>query len=128
MRKRQPEGESAAIPFDQDIKYTLEQVAKDHLHKCTRTVRDLIKARKLKAYRIGREFIITASDLNEFAEGRRLHNMLVSGGVIDVPLADLSDADLSTATILRSAIDELKKHDPEKFAGLRDWLDVRSLP
>ncbi len=124
MTKKQPEGESAAIPFDLERHYTVEDVMKI-LNKSDTTVYGYLRKRQLKSYRFGREYIIMASQLNEFAEGRRLHNMFVSGAVIEVPFADLSDADLLKATILRSAIDELKKHDPETFAGLRDWLDVK---
>jgi excisionase family DNA binding protein len=118
---------SDAIPFDLDRHYTVEDVMKI-LNKSDTTVYGYLRKRQLKSYRFGREFIITASQLNEFAESRRLKNMLVSGAMVEVPFAGLTDANLSTAILFKSAITELYQHDPEVFAGLRDWLDIQDLP
>ena len=59
------------IPFHKDTKFTVEEVAAE-LRKSTATIYDLIKKRKLEAYRIGRNFVITGSQLDDFAERRRL--------------------------------------------------------
>jgi excisionase family DNA binding protein len=77
MRKNQTDADTKPkVPFADDKKYTVEEVARDHLHKSTKTVYKLIKERKLKAYRIEKGFLITASQLNEFAESKELKHWL----------------------------------------------------
>ncbi|MBP1929165.1 excisionase family DNA binding protein [Methanolinea mesophila] len=49
------------------IFYTTDQVA-DILHVHIKTVRELIKAKKLKAVKIGNEYRITGEQLRRFAE------------------------------------------------------------
>lgn len=121
---------AAAIPFDLDRKYTVQDVMKA-LNKSDTTVYGYIRTQQLGHYRFEREIIVTASQLNEFAKEREIKvikNMLVSGAMVEIPLAGVSDADLSGAILFPSAIAQLYRHDPKVFAGLRDWLDVRSLP
>ena len=95
------------IPFDLDRKYTVEQIAVDHLKKSTKTVYNLIKERKLKAYRIGKEFVITASQLNDFAGNQRLDDR--SADWIDTdappePEPEEIDIDKLTPAQLRRAL------------------------
>jgi len=120
----------AAIPFDLDRHYTPQQIMKI-LNKSHTTVYEYLRKQKLGSYQIGREYIITASQLNEFAKEREIKaikNMLVSGAMVEIPFAGLTDADLSTAILFPSAIAQLYHHDPKVFAGLRDWLDIQDLP
>jgi len=49
------------------IFYTTDQVA-DILHVHVKTVRELIKAKKLKAVKIGNEYRVTGEQLRRFAE------------------------------------------------------------
>jgi len=97
MSKKQPEGASEAMPFDLDRKYTVKQIARDQLNKSTKTVYDLIKSRKLKAYRIGKELVITASQLNDYAESVRFKHWFSSIAAIDT--ADLDPAHVTEAPV-----------------------------
>lgn len=79
MRKNQTDPNTKPkLTYADDKKYTVEEVARDHLRKSTKTVYKWIRERKLKAYRIGNEFIITASQLNEFAESKELKHWTFS--------------------------------------------------
>jgi excisionase family DNA binding protein len=127
--KNQPSQTPTPIPFDLDRKYTVKEIAKDHLRKSEKTVYNLIRDRKLNAYRFGKEFVITASQLEDYAKDRQLiKHWLVTGAITQVDITILTDEMLSGATIVRSALDELRKHDPEIFRGVSDWLDIQDLP
>lgn len=95
MPKVQPDTTDAPIPFDLDRKYTVKQVAKEQLNKSTKTVYSLVKSRKLKAYRFGKELVITASQLNDYAEGLRFKHWFSS--IFD--LAELDPAHVTEAPV-----------------------------
>jgi excisionase family DNA binding protein len=103
MRKNQTDPNTKPkVTYADDKKYTVEQVAREHLHKSTKTVYKWIKERKLKAYRIGNEFIITASQLNEFAESIKLKHSIFSQW-------DLSEIDPAYVPPLEVDIDSLSE-------------------
>jgi len=119
------------VSFADDKKYTVEQVANEHLHKSTKTIYNLIKDRKLKAYRIGREFVITASALNEFAEPKLLEKWFPAFANLDeldpayqppeeVDLDSLSDDEFRRAYLLPSELIQ----NPQNAA---EWIEMARL-
>ncbi len=68
MKKIQTEREvKPQISFANDKKYTVAELAAE-INKSTKSIYRLIKERKLKAYRFGKDLIITASQLNDYAD------------------------------------------------------------
>ena len=132
MSKRQPETTKAdAVPFDLDAKYTVEQVA-DMLQKSTKTIYGWIKTRKLKAYRFGREIIITASQLNDFANDRLLKKWFPELGNLSeldpayVPPEEVDIDSLTEAEILAAYVIPTEWIDGSpQNAG--EWIELARL-
>jgi len=136
MKKTQTDSEGkTGLSFDQDSKYTVEQVAK-HLQKSTKTVRALIKKRKLRAYQFGKRFVITASQLNEFAETQLLEKWL-PGSRSEHDLAELDPAyeppvevaleSLTDEELLAAGLVPESNRIPESLVELIDLMGLADL-
>jgi excisionase family DNA binding protein len=97
------------VSFADDKKYTVADIA-EMLGKSTKTVYGWIRARKLRAYRFGKDFIITASHLNDFAENQFLDNWYFTMSNPDaldpafVPPVEVDIDTLSEAQILSAYV------------------------
>lgn len=106
MKKQPDKADKPKIDFASDQKYTVAEIAQE-LDKSTKTVYSWIKKRKLKAYRFGKDFIITASQLNDFADRHILSSRtepdpdweVGTGDYEEVPLDSLSDDEIASARI-----------------------------
>jgi excisionase family DNA binding protein len=110
MAKKQiaPDAKSK-VSFAEDKKYTVADIA-EMLGKSTKTVYGWIKTRKLRAYRFGKDFIITASHLNDFAENQFLDKWyftMSNSDALDpafVPPVEVDIDTLSEAQILSAYV------------------------
>jgi excisionase family DNA binding protein len=119
MNKRQPDTtDLPKVSFADDKKYTVESLAAE-LGKSTKTVYGWIRARKLKAYRFGKEYLITASQLNDFANDRLLKKWLAA------ELTHLNELDPAYVPPTEVDIDSLtEKQILSAFVIPSEWINA----